>query len=289
VSGALVIGDWGGSRLRLWRIEGGRVADRREGPGVLASGNAAAALSATLGDWAPDRLVLGGMAGAREGLYPTAYVPCPVTLESWRSGATSRDLSAVRVRIAAGLSCRDASGRPDVLRGEEAQVFGAMKIDPTLATGAHTLLLPGTHSKWVRLKDGMIAGFQPCMTGELFALLGASSLLASAGVGEREGEDEGFAAGLARAADGAALPSSLFEARAAQLADGRTGGWARGFVSGLLIGGEVAEMAPRGKVVAIGEPELVARYDAAFAIRGLGMRAMDGEACAVAGLLQLDD
>jgi len=41
------------------------------------------------------------------------------------------------VWIAAGLSCRDASGRPDVMRGEETQVFGALSLDPELADGTH--------------------------------------------------------------------------------------------------------------------------------------------------------
>ena len=125
------------------------------------------------------------------------------------------------------------------------------------------------------------------MTGELFALLGESSLLTTGDPGGSE--DEGFAAGLARARESGALSSTLFEARAAQLVDGRGTDWARGFVSGLLIGAEVAEMAAASAVVAIGEEALVARYGEALAQRGVHLRRMDGETCAIAGLRLLDD
>ena len=83
--------------------------------------------------------------------------------------------------------------------------------------------------------------------------------------------------------------SALFEARAAQLVSGRSGGWARGFASGMLIGAEIAEMAPRGPVVVIGAPDLAARYDEALTRCGVQGRYMDGEACAIAGLRLLDE
>ena len=173
------------------------------------------------------------------------------------------------------------------MRGEETQIFGAMALDPRLASGKHIVLLPGTHSKWVWLDDGAIVRFRTSMTGELYALLGQSSLLAAGEAGSNEGE--GFAAGLLRAGQGAAPSVALFEARAAQLLDGRTVDWARGFVSGLLIGAEIAEMAPHDTVLAIGDPALVVRYNEALAQRGVQMRSMDGEACAIAGLRLLDD
>jgi 2-dehydro-3-deoxygalactonokinase len=125
------------------------------------------------------------------------------------------------------------------------------------------------------------------MTGELFALLRGSSLLAPGGPGASEAE--GFAAGLSRAEEDGTLSAALFEARAAQLVDGRTAGWANGFVSGLLIGAEIAAMDPQQPVLAIGDPALVERYEAVLARRGVRVRRLDGEACAIAGLERLDD
>ena len=216
-------------------------------------------------------------------------MPCPASAVRWASGAVEFDASGFALRIAAGLSCQDSHGKPDVMRGEETQVFGAMAIDPTLAHGEQLAVLPGTHSKWVRLKDGRIADFRTFMTGELFALLAGSSLFASATTVENDDEAGGFSAGLARAGEAGALSSALFEARAAQLVSGRSGGWARGFASGMLIGAEIAEMAPRGPVVVIGAPDLAARYDEALTRCGVQGRYMDGEACAIAGLRLLDE
>ena len=285
---SLVIGDWGSTRMRLWRLEGGAVTERLEGPGILACDNPAGAFASVLDGRAADRVVLCGMAGAREGLHEAPYVPCPVSLSQWRARTTQdRECSGTTVRIAAGVSCRDLSGRPDVMRGEETQVFGAMTLDPELASGRHIVLLPGTHSMWVWLGDGVILRFRTCMTGELFALLGRSSLLAGDATGANE--DRGFAAGLVRAGEGVAPSAALFEARAAQLVDGMTVDWARGFVSGLLIGAEIAEMAPQDTVVAIGDPALVVRYGEALTQRGVQVRPMDDEACAIAGLRLLDD
>lgn len=288
MSGPPVLGDWGSTRLRLWRMAEAKVADRREGPGIFAAPDRAAALLDALGDWPGDRLMLCGMAGAREGLHEVPYLPCPISANQWASGTADIALGEWRVSIAAGLSCRTLQGRSDVMRGEEAQVFGALTLDPALAAGTHWLLLPGTHSKWVRVKDGSITGFRTFMTGELFALLERSSL-AVAGSAAGNDNEPGFSAGLDRTLEGGGLSGNLFEARSAQLVEGRSGDWGRGFLSGLLVGTEVAELAPQGLVTVIGAPELSGRYAEALARHGAEARPMDGEACAIAGLRLLDE
>ena len=281
-----IVGDWGSSRLRLWRLQGGGVAARREAAGVLQTDDHAALLRDTIGDWTETRVMLCGMAGARGALREVPYVACPASPAEWRQGAADFAMAGFEVRIAAGLSL-DRDGRPDVMRGEETQVFGAMSLDPALAEGKHVIVLPGTHSKWVQLESGRIARFRTFMTGELFALLAGSSLARG---GEPAGSaDEGFAEGLSRAGTRAALSAALFEARAAQLVSGRSGAWARAFVSGLLIGSEIAEAAPDGPVLVIGAPELTGRYSEALAGLGADVHRMDDEACAIAGLRSLDD
>jgi 2-dehydro-3-deoxygalactonokinase len=286
VSGSLVIGDWGSTRLRLWRVEAGRAVERREGTGMLDCGDPAQVLASAMDGWAPDRVILSGMAGARGGLHEAPYLPCPVTSDKWRAATVNAVFRGSRLRIAAGLACRDSSGRPEVMRGEEAQLFGAMALDPGLASGKHLILLPGTHSKWVRLDEGAITEFRTWTTGELFALLGNSSLLAGCACGI--GEDEGFAAGLVRAREGRALSSALFEARSVQLVDSKSGAWARGFVSGLLIGAEIADAAPQELVRVIGDEALIARYADALAHSRVEARLIAGETCAIAGLRLLD-
>lgn len=289
MSADLVIGDWGGTRLRLWRLHGDDVTGPREGPGVLAASDHAEILAKAMAGWRAKRIVLCGMAGARGALRETPYVPCPASIAQWVSGAVEFEARGYALRIAAGVSCQGGPGGSDVMRGEETQVFGAMAIDPTLAHGEQLVVLPGTHSKWVRLNEGRIAEFRTFMTGELFALLAGSSLFASIATVDSDDEAGGFSAGLARADEEGVLSASLFEARAAQLVAGRSGDWARGFVSGLLIGAEISDMAPQGSLLVIGAPEVAACYDKALARRGVRARQMDGETCAIAGLRLLVD
>lgn len=289
MTGSLVIGDWGNSRLRLWRLENGTVVDWREGPGMSGIDDPQDELACLLDGWAAEQVILCGMAGARRGLHETSYVCCPVDFASWSDGRAQFNLAGRKITLAPGITGPNDNGRPDVMRGEETQVFGAMALDPDIAIGQHLMVLPGTHSKWVRVEDGHITGFDTHMTGELFALLGTSTLRL-VGAAVANDEDTGFAVGLARSAEGTALTASLFEARVAQLREGRSPGWARGFVSGLLIGIETrAETMPGStSVVMIGQPRLTARYKEALAHWGVNGTIMDGEECAIAGLRLLD-
>jgi 2-dehydro-3-deoxygalactonokinase len=279
-----ILGDWGTSRMRLFRMAGGRIAERIEGEGIAAlTVSPALALEAALAPWpAERRVVLCGMVGSSLGLAEVPYLDCPADLARWRGSATRIEVAGREVWIAAGLACTTPAGAPDVLRSEEAQIFGAMALDPALASGTHCLVLPGTHSKWVLVDEGAVVRFQTWFTGELFALLVAQSTLTRVG-GEGDAEN-GFEAGRARARSGAGVIGALFEARTTQLRAGRGAAWAREFLSGLLIGTEVAEaraaFPPEAPLTLIGAPGLVERYRRVLG----GVSAMDGDECVVAGL-----
>ncbi|MEG3175065.1 2-dehydro-3-deoxygalactonokinase [Sphingomonas sp. RB3P16] len=293
-----IVGDWGTSRLRLFRIEDDRIVARGDGPGIgTLDGTPEAALRAAVAPWRaagdPQSIALCGMVGSRNGWAEVPYVACPADAATWLAGATQLSLDAVPVTIMAGLVCTAPSGGPDVMRGEETQLFGAIALDPVLARGRHRIGLPGTHSKWATIEDGRIVAFQTFFTGELFALLrDGSTLLRAAASGAIDDADEaaGFAHGLARASEGERLIGALFEARSAQLIDARSPSWATGYLSGLLIGREIAELAPApGETVSlIGDPRLAARYDRALAARGIAATLLDGDACALAGLALLE-
>lgn len=300
MSGWSIIGDWGSSRLRLWRMHDGTITDRRDGPGVLGLSEAPAdALRKAIAHWReqgpPDRITLCGMAGARGALHETAYAEWPLSLPAWRDGAARLELDGIPVRIGAGCAGRNPDGGDEVMRGEETQIFGALALRPDLGEGRQMLVLPGTHCKWAAVEDGRILSFHSFLTGELFALLQTSSLLAAGGSDDGADAGRGFAAGITRARAAPGILGGLFTARASQLRQGRTRSWAKEYLSGLLIGGEVAEMAATGAlaqpVTLIGEPLLTARYDQALAAFGAAATTLDGEDCAVAGLrlLHADD
>lgn len=287
-----VLCDWGSSRLRAFLDVEGAVLDRRDGLGInrLGADSPAAALSAVLADWRSADLldlILCGMAGSRNGLAEVPYVRAPATIESWRQGRLRVCVDDLPASIAPGIQAENFCDAADVMRGEETQIFGALTLERQLATGSHLFVLPGTHSKWVLVRDGAVARVQTCLTGELFDLLCRYSSLLR--VGADPAADEGsFEAGLRAAAHGG-LIGSLFQTRTAQLIAGRTAGWAKAFLSGLLIGAEIACMLDAGAsgpepITLIGDPALTRFYLRALEARHVGAVALDGERCVLAGL-----
>jgi 2-dehydro-3-deoxygalactonokinase len=296
MSAAVILGDWGTTRLRLFRHGADGAIERLAGAGIgqLVASPAETLLS-TLAPWrdagSVREVLLCGMAGSRNGLVEVPYAPTPASAGQWAKAASTIIVDGIRVTVAAGLSGANFSGHPDVMRGEEAQLFGALAIDPALASGRHLVVLPGTHSKWTELVDGRVERFHTFPTGEMFALLSNHSTLTRAGT-DTEGREEGFADGVSRAGGG--VLAHLFETRAAQLVEGRSHGWALGFLSGLLIGSEIAEaLALLGHVpdtvTLIGDPGLARIYRQAGVARGLTLQTLDGDTCAIAGLDRLAD
>lgn len=159
------IGDWGTSRLRLYRVENGMVAGETEGLGIGVSqvppADVLRTAPASLGDDRPEAIRLCGMAGARGGLAEAAYADCPAEAASWRAAALRSSFDGVPLCIAA-----DVASDRDVMRGEETQIFGVKVLYPALGD----VLLPGTHSKWARMDGGVIVGFDTFIAGELHAV-----------------------------------------------------------------------------------------------------------------------
>jgi 2-dehydro-3-deoxygalactonokinase len=193
--------------------------------------------------------------------------------------------------------------RPDVMRGEETQVVGALALRPALARGA-LVILPGTHAKWVAVADGRVRDFATFMTGELFALLRDHSLLgrparAAATEPAPEEREEAFARGVLTARDaGQGLAPLLFATRALVLAGRLAPAASLDYLSGLLVGDELraglasplaTAAAGRGEPpLLVGEPALCRRYAVAFQLLGVPDAAtLAGGAASAAGLWQI--
>ena len=95
------------------------------------------------------------------------------------------------------MSCRNRFNAPDLLRGEETQILGALNLEDRLRQGRWVLCLPGTHTKWVVVEDGRVREFFTAPTGELFALLRDRSVLVRKPQGVGDQHDAGtFKKGL---------------------------------------------------------------------------------------------
>src|SRR5262245_12997338 len=173
------------------------------------------------------------MIGSRQGWIEAPYVDCPADLALFARALTVTP--GGELRIVPGARCVDAAAVPDVMRGEETQLVGAIRPDDAQVL----VVLPGTHSKWAIVERGRLVQFATFMTGELYAVLLAHSILGRMAT-DRSGEaTTAFDRGVMRGSAGAGLAHSIFGARTlalgGELAADEVGDW----LSGVLIGDEV--------------------------------------------------
>lgn len=287
--------DWGTSNLRAWGMtEGGAVLAAREsdrGMGRITPADYPALLAEITQGWTPRRpgplpVLICGMAGARQGWREAPYLPVPAPPLGPGAVVPPDAPPGLAVRILPGLCQAEP---PDVMRGEETQIAGALALVPGFEG---TICLPGTHCKWASVDGGRVTGFQSFLTGEIFELLGARSVLRHglAGAGaDPAAFDTAFAEGVAAALEEpAAVPSALFGIRAAGLLAGLAPDAGAGRLSGLLIGAELASAPARWTdrpMILVGAGRLCDLYAAALLRAGAGApRRLHATEATLAGL-----
>jgi 2-dehydro-3-deoxygalactonokinase len=284
--------DWGTSNLRAWAMDGaGNIladAVSDEGMGKLTRADFEPALLRLIGPWlasGPVPVVACGMVGSRQGWCEAPYrqVPCTPLDASAQILAPTTD-PRLQVRIAPGLK---QSAPADVMRGEETQIAGALRLQPDYDG---VLCLPGTHSKWAQISAGEVVSFQTFMTGEMFALLSEHSVLRH-GMQGAGWEDAAFDTGLSDALSRPErIAARLFSLRAEGLISGLAPAAARARLSGLLIGIELAAARPYWlgqRVTLIGAETLSAAYARALETQGIKAQTLPATACTLAGLASL--
>ncbi|WP_128923727.1 2-dehydro-3-deoxygalactonokinase [Bradyrhizobium guangxiense] len=290
---AYVAVDWGTSSFRLWLVDraGAVLAERRSGEGMLAAAKAGfpAVLQAHLAAIeAPDHLpvLVCGMAGAKTGWVEAGYVDTPAQLSAILKQAVRVPGEARDIRILPGIAQRDKSA-PDVMRGEETQLLGALGLT---AAGDALVCMPGTHSKWVRVKDGVVERFSTFMTGELFSVVCRETILSLAVAGADEAEDvASFKVAVKAAFEAPAFAANLlFTARSRQLLFGGTPAAARETLSGTLIGAELAAglsgAVPKEGVTLIASGRLATLYRLAFDGLSITVQPVDADEAVRRGL-----
>ncbi len=261
--------DWGTSNFRAFRIERGQVTGRiADGPGLLATprDGFAEALRRAVAPWLAEgerQILLSGMVGSRQGWVEAPYLPCPADLSALAAAAVPVPFGAADVRLLPGLTANDPGGVPEVMRGEEVQLFGIMQ-----ETGPDaTVCLPGTHSKWAAIAGGRIAGFTTHLTGEAFAALRHHTILGRL-MADGPPDAGAFLRGVDRAAAPGGLLHHLFGVRALGLFGRLTEAESPAFLSGLLIGHELNHAPETSPVHLSGTPALCDLYAAALERRG---------------------
>ncbi|MBX3575208.1 MAG: 2-dehydro-3-deoxygalactonokinase [Mesorhizobium sp.] len=286
--------DWGTSNLRVWLLDGAGevIAERKSGEGMSSAGakgfaNVLEEHLAALD--APDELpaIVCGMAGARQGWVEAGYLDVPARISDFAHAATEAPGARRPVRILPGLAQRGA--HPDVMRGEETQIAGA-----ELGGGTRFVCMPGTHSKWVRVEDGVVTGFRTAMTGELFHLIATQSILRHS-LGEAPDAGAPTAPAFREALKTALahperLTSALFAIRAGGLLGRIPAEDAAATLSGLLIGAEIAGAVSASPgmhlVTLVASGGMAKRYAAALATAGLLVDLVDADAAVRKGLFE---
>ncbi|TAM00083.1 MAG: 2-dehydro-3-deoxygalactonokinase [Paraburkholderia sp.] len=282
---ALLALDWGTTSLRAYLLDasGDVLATRVSTAGVMnlpvpaEEGGFDAAFDEACGVWlehAPTLPVIAaGMVGSAQGWVQAPYVETPASVDALVAGI-------VRVKTAQGASLCVVPGvlepgaLPNVMRGEETQVFGALHgalhgtQHGTLRGTRHDtqsalIGLPGTHAKWVVVEGGRIARFYTFMTGEIYAALTAHTILGRTMKRPAEPDTHAFLRGVtvAREHGCEGLLATAFSARTLGLTGQLAADEQPDYLSGVVIGHELAglevALARRDVTLAQCAPQLI--------------------------------
>jgi len=274
---ALIGIDWGTSSLRAFLISAqGDVLDKLQAPdGIMQvkENDFDGVLSRLLDLWPKTiPLLASGMITSRNGWLETPYIQLPAgagqiadVLVPWKTNG------GLQLHFVTGVTTMH-KGAPDVIRGEETQIIGA--VESGLTNGL--FVMPGTHSKWVTVRDGSIVDFATYMSGEIFAALRHHTILGTL-MTNSDFNEEGFIRGVQAGFDaGAQLLHSLFHVRTMPLFELISEEQVADYLSGMLIGAEIkgasttasSTSEQQTSITIVGRDDLADRY--AIGLRDLG-------------------
>lgn len=290
-----VVIDWGSTNIRAFLYLDGKQADVKkshEGVTTVRGAQCEGAFDRLTGQWFEKYgampVIMAGMVGSVNGWADAQYLECPVDLAELPMHLTEvKHSKGYRIRIVPGLCVKDPDNY-NVIRGEETQLAGAVASRPS-----KVYLMPGTHCKWVLADGSRVKSFRTAMTGEILSVMMQYSLV-GLGAGEQEDSEEGFMKGLERGYKENNVLPRLFEVRGARILGGLKASHSRDYLSGLLIGGEIASMQrifkfskDDGEIVIIGSPMLARRYVKGLELAGLKSACLDGDEAFLGGMLPL--
>lgn len=290
-----IVIDWGSTNIRAFLyIDGKQIAEKKSHEGVTSvrGKDCEGAFDRLTAEWMEKYgalpVVMSGMVGSINGWADAQYLDCPVQLSELPDHLTEvHHTKGYKIRIVPGICVRDPDNY-NVIRGEEVQLAGALKKNPS-----RVYLMPGTHCKWV-LCDGMkVESFRTAMTGELHALMLKYSLI-GLGAGEQEESEADYLKGLERGYQENNIIPRLFEIRGANILGGIKPSHVGEFLSGMLIGAEIASMQKifkftkdDGAIGLIASPFLNARYEKGLRLAGLDSFCVNGDEAFLGGILPI--
>ncbi|MGN6297852.1 MAG: 2-dehydro-3-deoxygalactonokinase [Ginsengibacter sp.] len=153
----------------------------------------------------------------------------------------------------------------DVMRGEESLIIGS---DLEETGNEQLIILPGTHSKHVTIKNGFITDIKTYMTGEIFELLVSKSILSKSvksGSGFSATGQSWLQKGVCEGAENSFL-NAIFHVRTKRLFNDISSEENYHYLSGLLIGSELSVLKDKSyeKVMLVSDNRFLPLYSAAL-------------------------
>ena len=280
--------DWGITHLRCYALndEGNLLdsASSKDGINKIKDAKFEEALLTVIDPWLESGKVTPvlacGMVGSRNGWLETPFqkTPCrPCDYEQFVR-ITCND-SRIKIYVIPGVANLK---QIDLMRGEETQLAGLLcDIDSAI------VCLPGTHSKWVQIKDGRIEKFSTFISGELFDLMSNKSMIRYS-VNKDGWDNNAFTEGvLSGFKTPELLSNNFFKLRADDLMHNIDHAVLRSKLSGLIIGLELAgakDYLKEQNVQLIGEPVLNNLYSIALSLLKVETSAHNASQITLSGL-----
>lgn len=262
--------DWGTSKLQAYAFDkaGNLLAFQKLAMGVGKASkveleNAVVRLAR---EWRPTKWYASGMIGSDLGWKQVPYLDCPADLYKVAGYLEGVRIAEQTIFLVPGLKCQSMFQLPDVMRGEELEVFGTL-IHNTDLEPDFLVCLPGTHTKWVICKGQQICTFSTAMSSELYDCLSQNSVLHSL-LNANVEPDESFLQGVEHGANsGKGLTRLLFNIRAKALVQNYSEKQCSAYCRGVLIGHEIADISSQvslNLIIVVGNQALSQLYSMAL-------------------------
>jgi len=187
------------------------------------------------------------MASSSIGIEDIPYAGLPFRLDG--SGVKTRKFSLREDFPHEIILISGVQSDNDVMRGEETQLIGIWSLltDRAGQPAEAIVIFPGTHSKHVYVKNNQLIQFKSFMTGEMYQVIGNHSILKDSVKMYDEhapaaADITSFKAGIKHAGQSCIL-NSLFTVRTNQLFKRMNKTQNAFYLSGLLIGSELHDLA----------------------------------------------
>ena len=256
--------DWGTSTFRAYLVQNNEVSDTietKDGMKFVKSHLFEQTLLTLIDRWLDNdkitEILASGMVGSKQGWEEAPYQKTPCNLKNLNYITPSLKDNRISLKIFSGVS---QINQPDVMRGEETQIAGFLNENPNFNG---SICLPGTHSKWVEIKNNNIIKFKTFMTGELFEIISKNSVLIHSVKAEKIDKME-----LLKSVDKILqkpelFSNALFQLRADDLINSKGPLIYKSRLSGYLLAIELlgsVEFWKNSDIVLIGNPDLIEMY-----------------------------